>query len=621
MDTVLRSKLLTLFEGKLTRPMELYLRMCARCGICTPACHVHHAIPETKYTPAARAEVVRQVYKKYFKARCRIFAGLCKAPELDFAMMEKLKEAAYSCTGCRRCMVYCPYGIDTQQIVSIAKLMLIGAEMEPETLTMLADMSIGKGEHIDDLKEGFTTGIKKVGDQVVEKWRNSDKDNPIPLDVKGADLLYVPLAGAHSFVPAAAVFNAAGERWTLSFFEAVNFGAFLGHPGKTKQIMDRIINEALQLGVKEVVISECGTAFRVMKQQSGKQPFKVSSVAEVFARYIREGRITVREKSIAEPVIYHDPCQSGRNAGVLEDPRYILKKLCADYREISPKPEYNWCCGGGGGLVAMGDETYDFRMKTGMAKAEQIKEADASILVTACENCHTQLGQINEHYKLGVNVEFLTGLVADALVQPTDERVEDLSRVVLRRPEAPEVAAVDEEGTYVGEEELEKVVEDCGRAIASDPNNASAYFHRGEAYAAQSRMEEAIEDFSRAVAIDPDYALAWFNRGDAYAWLEQYEEAVHDMKEARRCDPTFVPAHFNLGEINMILGRYDLAIENLTEALKHDPEDAETYQMRGLAYITTQQHKLGCKDLSIANDMGVSTGFDLASASGICRLD
>ena len=619
MDTVLRSKLLTLFEGKLTRSMELYLRMCARCGICTPACHVHQALPEPKYTPAARAELVRQVYKKYFKARCRIFAGLCKAPELDFTIMEKLKEAAYSCTGCRRCMVYCPYGIDTQQIVSIAKLMLIGAEMEPETLTMLADMSIGKGENIDEFKEGFTVGIKKIGPLVLEKWSASDKDNPIPLDAKGADLLFVPLAGAHSIAPAAAVFNAAGERWTLSFFEAVNFGAFLGHPAKTKQIMDRIINEALQLGVKEVVISECGTAFRVMKQQSGKQPFKVSSVVEVFARYIREGRITVREKSVAEPVIYHDPCQSGRNAGVLEEPRYILRKLCADYREISPKPEYNWCCGGGGGgLVAMGDETYDFRMKTGKAKAEQVREANASILVTACENCHTQLGQLSKHYKLGVNVEFLTGLVADALVRPTDRLVEDLGRIVRRRPEA---AVAEEEGVYTGEKDLEKVIADCDRVVASDPDNAMAFFHRGEAYAAQSRMEEAIEDFSRAVAIDPDYTLAWFNRGDAYAWLEQYEEAIHDMKEALRCDPAFVPAHFNLGEINMMLGRYDLAIENLTEALKHDPEHAEAYQMRGVAYISTQQHKLGCKDLSIACDKGVCTGFELASAGGICRLD
>ena len=69
-------------------------------------------------------------------------------------------------------------------------------------------------------------------------------ENAIPVDVEGADLLYVALAGAHSIIPAAAVFNAAGENWTLSFFEAVNFGAFVGDPTKTKLILDRIVNEA-----------------------------------------------------------------------------------------------------------------------------------------------------------------------------------------------------------------------------------------------------------------------------------------------------------------------------------------------------------------------------------------
>ena len=32
---------------------------------------------------------------------------------LDDTSIEELKEAAYTCTGCRRCMLYCPFGIDT----------------------------------------------------------------------------------------------------------------------------------------------------------------------------------------------------------------------------------------------------------------------------------------------------------------------------------------------------------------------------------------------------------------------------------------------------------------------------------------------------------------------------
>jgi len=301
-------------------------------------------------------------------------------------------------------------------LMSIAKLLLIGGNAEPEILSMLADMSVEKGRNLEFVKESFLEGVKNLEKEVVKKWKQEAGETVIPVDVKGADLLYVALAGAHSIIPAAAIFNAAGENWTLSFFEAVNFGAFVGDPTKTKLILDRIVNEANRLGVKEVCICECGTAFRVMKQLSGKQPFKVSSITEVHARYLREGRIKLDKQKFNRSVTYHDPCQIARNAGVMDEPRYILSHLTDDFREMSPDPRYNWCCGGGGGLVALGEETLDFRMKSARVKADQVKETGAEVLATACENCHTQLSNLNEHYQCNVDVQFLTSMVADALV-------------------------------------------------------------------------------------------------------------------------------------------------------------------------------------------------------------
>ena len=302
-------------------------------------------------------------------------------------------------------------------IMSIAKLLLVGANAEPETLTMLADMSIEKGKSFDLFKEGFLTGIKNLEAEVLRKWKTeAEGKTVIPVDSEGADLLYVALAGAHSIIPAAAVFNAAGENWTLSFFEAVNFGAFVGDPSRTKLILERIVNEAKRLNVKEVCICECGTAFRVMKQLSGNQPFKVSSITEVHARYIREGRIKLDKSKFQGPITYHDPCQIARNGGVMDEPRYIIEHLTGDFRDMSPDPKYNWCCGGGGGLVALGEDTLDFRMKSSRVKADQVKQSGAGILVTACENCHTQLSDLNKHYQMGVEVLFLSSMVADALV-------------------------------------------------------------------------------------------------------------------------------------------------------------------------------------------------------------
>jgi Fe-S oxidoreductase len=419
MDEKTREDLLSLFRSKLNDAMRLYLETCTRCGTCVEACHVHASMGQTRYIAAYRGEIIRRLYRKYFKARGKLWASVGDAKELTDMTLEELYDAAYSCTGCRRCVVYCPFGIDTQMLMSIAKLLLVGAHSEPEILSMLADTSIEKGKSLEIFKEGFLAGIRNLEAEVVKQWKTEAGKTPIPVDVEGADLLYVALAGAHSIVPAAAVFNAAGENWTLSFFEAVNFGAFVGDPSRTKLILDRIVNEALRLNVKEVCICECGTAFRVMKHLSGDQPFKVTSITEVHARYLKEGRIRVDKTKVEGPVTYHDPCQIARNAGVVDEPRYILSQLTDDFRELTEDPTYNWCCGGGGGLVALGEETLDFRMKSSRVKADQVEQTGAAILSTACENCHTQLSNLNDHYKLGVDVRFLSSMVADALVPQT----------------------------------------------------------------------------------------------------------------------------------------------------------------------------------------------------------
>ena len=101
----------------------------------------------------------------------------------------------------------------------------------------------------------------------------------------------------------------------------------------------------------------------------------------------------------------------------MEEPRYLLRHLTDDFRDMSPDPRYNWCCGGCGGLVALGEETLEFRMNSSRVKADQVKDTGAKILVTACENCHTQLSNLNEHYKLDVGVHFLSSMLADALIR------------------------------------------------------------------------------------------------------------------------------------------------------------------------------------------------------------
>ncbi len=238
-----RRSCLDLFAGRLTRAARMYLDNCTRCGVCVEACHVYASSKETRYTAVARAQNMRRLYEKYFKLSGKVAPWMNEAVELDDEWMEKIFETAYTCTGCRRCMTFCPFGIDTQAIQAIAKLMLIGADMEPKVLSMLADVSIMKGTNIEATKETFAEAARRLEAEV---WKNG----AVRLERKlflwtseDANVLYVALAGKHSIIPAAAIMNAAGEKWSLSYFEAVNFGAFVGHPQKTKEIAERIIGE------------------------------------------------------------------------------------------------------------------------------------------------------------------------------------------------------------------------------------------------------------------------------------------------------------------------------------------------------------------------------------------
>jgi Fe-S oxidoreductase len=146
----------------------------------------------------------------------------------------------------------------------------------------------------------------------------------------------------------------------------------------------------------------------------GPLPFKVSSIVEVIHRYISEGRIKVKKGAVKDVVTYHDPCQLGRNAGVYEEPRNIINEIAVHFKEMNPTREYNWCCGGGGGLVALDNE--DFRIKTGKAKRDQIVETGAKIVVTACENCVMQLKTIKSGYNLDAEIKYLSELVEENLV-------------------------------------------------------------------------------------------------------------------------------------------------------------------------------------------------------------
>jgi Fe-S oxidoreductase len=209
MDAATSERLKELFTTKLNGAMRLYLDTCARCGVCVEACHAYASSPETRYTAVGRAEIIRKVFKKYFKLEGTVAPWLGEVLTLDDVTIDMISDAAWSCTGCRRCMTFCPFGIDTQMIMSIAKLLLIGADKEPKLLTMLSDMSIAKSEGVEETKPAFVQAVEALDGEIRALWPGEPGTPAVTVEAEGADVLYVALAGKHSIIPAAAIMNAA----------------------------------------------------------------------------------------------------------------------------------------------------------------------------------------------------------------------------------------------------------------------------------------------------------------------------------------------------------------------------------------------------------------------------
>ncbi len=412
---------LKIFNKQLNQPLTVALEVCARCGICAEACHYYVAEPKSDNVPAARAEELRRVYRYEHDFLSRIFPGWTGAEPLTDEKLSSLAEMAFNkCTLCYRCTTNCPMGVDTPLMMTAVRAMATATGHAPEILEMLADAAIEKGKDPSIYLDFFLDGIKDLENELQALTGNPNSH--IPVQKKGAKILYVALSGAHTILPAAAIFETVGEDWTLSIFEAANYGVFLGDASRAKAIAKRIVDEAKELGVKEIVISECGHAYYAMRWTApnwfGEEfTFRVRSIVEVMADYILQDRLQLDPSANPELITYHDSCNIARKGGVIEEPRIVLKAAACNFKEMTPNRDEAYCCGGGSGLVANPD-TYDLRMLAGKPKVDQIQRTGAQVVVAACENCRLQLGDLSGYYGLGVGVVALADLVVKAMRLP-----------------------------------------------------------------------------------------------------------------------------------------------------------------------------------------------------------
>jgi Fe-S oxidoreductase len=406
--------------------LRVYMEICAKCGTCAEQCPVYYGAPEKNFNPADRSDLIRSLYRRQKTWTGRLLGELAGARDYTEGEVTEWVQRFYECTGCRRCATFCPFGIDNSVIARKGRAIIHSLGLTPQRLLDVTNISLETGNTDGCGPEGFKDAVSFLEEEIQEECGVSVR---IPVDVEGAEYLYVPPSGdvlvnPEATMAVAKIFHVLGLSWTMSSrcFDGANYGLFTGDDAAMKAENKNYYEEAKRLGVKHFLCGECGHAFRIFKfmMEKGKWwgdlPFDVSNVLPFTARLIKQGMITLDKRKNPEPVTYHDPCNFGRSCNIVDEPRTILEAACEDYREMTPSGTDNWCCGGGGGLAAM-DDIREFRMTvSGRKKMEQIAETGASFVATACANCKRQITQLMEYHQMEVRVGGVHDLVYTSIV-------------------------------------------------------------------------------------------------------------------------------------------------------------------------------------------------------------
>ena len=452
------------------RSFRLFMDICVRCGACADKCHFYLGSGDPKNMPVLRAELLRSVYRRYFTAAGRAFPALAGGRELTEEVLKEWFYYFYQCTECRRCSVYCPYGIDTAEITMMGRelLNLVGCNinwvLEP------AAKCFRTGNHLGVQPHGFKDSIDFAVDELEEITGIRVQ---APINRKGAEVLFVVpsadyFATPHYFTLLGylLLLHKIGLDYTLSAFasEGGNFGLFSSHE-MMKRLNAKVYAEARRLGVKWILGGECGHMWRVLHQymdtMNGPADFletpvspatgtrfehaaasKTVHICEFTADLIRNGKLKLDpSRNDHRVVTFHDSCNTSRAMGLLEEPRYILRSVCNRFYEMPENTirEQTFCCGSGSGLGT--DENFEMRMRGGLPRANAVKyvkeQHGVNLLTCICAIDKATLPALMEYWVGGVEVAGVHELLGNALVlEGEKDRDTDLRGDPMRPKEA-----------------------------------------------------------------------------------------------------------------------------------------------------------------------------------------
>ena len=442
------------------RSFKLFMDICVRCGACADKCHFFIGGGDPKNMPVLRAELLRSIYRKEFTAVGKILGKLAGGRELTVDVIKEWFYYFYQCTECRRCSVFCPYGIDTAEVTMMGRELLgllglyVNWSIEPVANCFRF------GNHLAIQPHGMMDTLEFMVDDIEEA---TGIRVDLPVNKKGAEILFVTPSG--DFVAAPGIytcmaqmllFHELGIDYTFSTYasDGGNFGLFTSHE-MIKRLNAKVYAEAKRLGVKWILGGECGHMWRVMHQymdtmngpadflEVPKSPItgtvfghakstKMIHIMEFMADLIRHNKLKLdpsRNDHIR--VTFHDSCNPARAMGILEEPRYVINSVCNNFFEMPENTirEQTFCCGGGAGLGT--DENMEMRLRGGLPRGSAVRHVQehhgVNQLAAMCAIDRATLITVCDYWAPGVEVTGISELVANAMIfEGENERTQNL---------------------------------------------------------------------------------------------------------------------------------------------------------------------------------------------------